>query len=532
MRKALLLLILFVLVTPNLVFAQAGGLTQEEITRISNSVVLILNIQDDEVVSTGSGTVMTPTGQIYTNRHVVEDGEDFGILFVEDIGEQPVLHYMATPTLIHDELDLAILQIDRDANGRRVDPASLNLPFIDIAQAPPNIGDRIFVFGFPGIGDGFMVLTAGTITTIQNGNLNGDRIPLWYLTDAQISPGNSGGLAVNFEGRMVGIPTMVNAEERTLGRLGGIITATAVRSALDVTVAAIPTQVAPVATSAAPNVPPPDNPTTPGTEPQLVIEITDVEHDTEQDGAIGMLVHTQINAVGYRGVNLRSAVFLFWEDGSPMLAASRSAGANRTSDGQLTSQQILTPGFDDTIYDDAWFFIPYSLFPEGETGSRDAYVEAQIGVDGEGFTAYSGQSAFNYTFPSQQFVVDLLRIEHNVEIDNVAGMKVYGHVNVVGYRGKPIRVGLFLYWDNGDSISGEAAPDDYQTVDGALTAQDVVTPSFDNSEWEEFWFFVPYDYFPGGFSGVQDAYAQLEIGVDGEGFSNWSFTEPFQLNYN
>ncbi|MBL8134485.1 MAG: trypsin-like peptidase domain-containing protein, partial [Anaerolineae bacterium] len=153
MRKVLWFLIGLLLAAPGLILAQGDSLSQPEIDRISHSVVLVLNLVDDEVVSTGSGTIMTPNGQIYTNRHVVEGGEDFAVLMIEDIGEQPVLRYFATPTLVHDELDLAILQIDRDADGARIDPNSLNLPVIEMAGAAPSIGSRIFVFGFPGIGD-------------------------------------------------------------------------------------------------------------------------------------------------------------------------------------------------------------------------------------------------------------------------------------------------------------------------------------------------------------------------------------------
>lgn len=530
MRKLLLLFLVIVFTVPGLVAAQGESLSQAEIGRIASSVVLVLNIQRGEVVSSGSGTIMTPNGQIYTNRHVVEDGDDFAILMITDIGEQPELRYYATPTLIHDQLDIAILQIDRDANGNRIDPNTLNLPVISMAGAPPNIGDHIFVFGFPGIGEGYLVMTSGTITTIQNGDLNGDRIPIWYQTDAQISPGNSGGLAVNTEGRMIGIPTQVNSEERTLGRLGGILTATAIQSALSTTTSAsISPQLPRLEATSAPNVPAPN---IPSPQQELTIELVNVEHNIEQDGSVGMLVHANIHAIGYRGASLRAAIFVFWDDGTPMLANGISAAANRTNDGQLTSQQVLTPGYDDTIYDDAWFFLPYSLFPEGETGTRSAYVEAQIGVDGQAFTAYSQQSAFDYTFPSQQLFVDLLRIEHNVVVNNVSGMKVYGHVRIIGYRSVSIRVGLFLYWEDGTVIDGSDAPSDYRTVDGGLTAQDVVTPSYDDSEWDEFWFFVPYSYFPGGRSGVQNAYAQLEIGKDGESFTKWSFTESFQLNYN
>jgi len=524
LRKVVLLILILAFALPGITQAQSENLSQAEISRISNSVVLIYSLdRSGDVESSGSGTIMTPNGQIYTNRHVVENGEDFAILVIEDIAEQPVLRYFATPILIDDNLDFAILQIDRDAEGRRIDSNTLNLPVITMSSAPPSIGDRIFVFGFPGIGDGFLVLTSGSITTIQNDTLNGERIPFLYQTDAQISPGNSGGLAVNSSGNMIGIPTQVNSEERTLGRLGGILSVSAIRFVLDSPIASAPTN-EPFLRATQP-------PSNNAGDAEITIAINDVEQNVEQDGTVGMIVHTNINAIGYRGATLRIAIFAFWEDGSPIIANSRAANSNRTDEGQLTSQQLVTPGFDNTIYDDLWFFIPYSLFPDGETGTASAYVEAQIGVDGETFTAFSNLSSFLYTFSDQQLIVSISRIEHNTTEDGESGMKVYGYINIIGYRSIPVRVALFLYWESGEPIDGSEAPTDFQTSDGALTVQDVVTPSFDNSEWEEFWFFVPYAYFPTGLTGALDAYAQLEIGVDGETFNSWSLTELFTLNY-
>jgi len=516
------LLVLFLL--PSLIFAQGASLPQVEITRIANSVVLVLNLVGEDIVSSGSGTVISANGQIYTNRHVVEGGDDFAILFIDDIGELPTVRYFAQPTLIHDELDFAILQIDRDADGNPIDAAALNLPVIEIAQVAPTIGDPLFVFGYPDIGDGYLVFTSGVITTIQNGNLDGDRLPLWYQTDAQISPGNSGGLAVNAAGQLIGIPTAVRSEERTLGRLGGILSATAVQRAVSAPVAADTVQTTPlVRATTAPNAP--------QITQSLTIALDRVEHNFELDGVVGMKATTSISAIGYLGVDVRAAIYLFWDGGDPMLANTRTPSSDRTNGGQLTSQQVVTPGFENTIYEDVWFFIAYSSFPLGFTGSYSAYVEAQVGVDGDEFIGFSEPFTFDHTYPDQQLIANLLRIEHNVTESGMNGMKVYGYVNAIGYQATPIRAALFMYFQDGTPIDGSAAPTEFQTTNGDLTAQDVVTPSFDNSEWQEFWFFVPYEYFPSGLDGTIDAFAQIEIGVDGAEFTNWSFTESFQLNY-
>ncbi len=528
MKKVWLLLLALMLILPGAAaFAQQDSLPSSEIDRISNSVVLILAMTDGEVVSTGSGTIIESTGVIYTNRHVVEDADDYAILMIRDLGELPELRYYATPTLVHPTIDFAVLQIDRDNNNRRIEPNTLNLPTISLANTLPSIGETVFVFGFPGIGDGYMVLTRGSITTIQNETVDGDRIPFWYQTDAQISPGNSGGLVVNGQGLMVGIPTQVRSEDRTLGRLGGILSVSAVRAALSsmgVSVVIAPTQVPQQ----------PDTETAPqptGTQ-ELIIEISRVDHAVELDDTNGMRVHMIVNALGYRGQDLRIGAFMFWDDDEPIVASNRAPDRNRTGSGHLTMQEVLTPQFDHSVWEDLWFFIPYNSFPDGGTGTRGAYIEAQLGIDGEPFSAFSNTIGFEYTFAERQLIIDIDRIEHNVTVNNLTGMRVHSRINTIGHRDGDIRVGLFLYWEDGTAIPGTNAPSDFRTSSGNLTVQDVLRPQFDNTVWDDFWFFVPYNYFPSGLSGTQPAFAQVEIGIDGQPFASWSLSEDFELNYN
>lgn len=163
-------------------------LTREEIDRVSRSVVQIITLVRGEPYSTGSGTIIDPAGYIITNNHVIEGGDDFAIMMVADRREPPELRYFASVIGASENPDFALLQIDRDADGRSIDPNTLNMPFIPFASTPVDLGDEIHVFGFPGIGEGYLVLTQGTITTIQNGDLNGRRIPVWNQTDAEISP--------------------------------------------------------------------------------------------------------------------------------------------------------------------------------------------------------------------------------------------------------------------------------------------------------------------------------------------------------
>ncbi|MEL6271213.1 MAG: serine protease, partial [Chloroflexota bacterium] len=230
---SLITLILVLFTVPLGVFAQ--DVSEGDIEEVAASVVLIEAVQGSRALSGGSGTIISPDGIIYTNRHVIEDGSDFAIYMLDDIREQPVLRYYATLQYVSNNIDVdfAILKIDRDSNQRPIDATAENLPYLPAAAGEEvNIGERIRIFGYPGIGEGYMVVTAGEVVTIQNGSIGGNRLPVWYWTDAEISGGNSGGLAVNENGEWVGLPTWVVSEDRTAGRLGGILPLIAVEALL------------------------------------------------------------------------------------------------------------------------------------------------------------------------------------------------------------------------------------------------------------------------------------------------------------
>lgn len=217
-----------------------AALGRDEIDRISRTVVQIVALEGADEVSSGSGTIVTPTGRIYTNRHVVEEGSDFEIRLLEDVNELPIPRYRARIVGYSADVDFAVLQVDRAADGTTLDSAALALPYLTVGSPDVQRGDRIFVFGYPGIGEGYLAFTEGAVTTIRNGTLEDRRGPVWIQTDAQISPGNSGGVAVNARGEVVGIPTAVRTEDWTGGRLGGLLAIGAVSAALNAGLASDP----------------------------------------------------------------------------------------------------------------------------------------------------------------------------------------------------------------------------------------------------------------------------------------------------
>ncbi len=206
------------------------ALNSDDIDRISRSVVRVVTLRGGQEVGAGSGTFVDRNGlvYVYTNRHVVEGADDYVVEVLENPNELPVPKYRAVLDSVSMKVDFARLRIDRDDQGRPIPADGLDLPIVSLAAEEARRGDPVFVFGYPGIGDGYLAFTEGTVTTIRNGTMNDRRLPVWYQTDAQVSPGSSGGLAVNMRGEMLGIPTAVRIEALT--RLAGILPILAVEA--------------------------------------------------------------------------------------------------------------------------------------------------------------------------------------------------------------------------------------------------------------------------------------------------------------
>lgn len=164
----------------------------------------------------GSGTILTPNGLILTNSHVASpaafgepdnepDALEVSLIVSED--KPAVPSYLAKVVAVDGYLDLAIIQIASTVNGTAIDPNSLNLPYVQIGNSDTvHVGDNINIFGFPLIGGNTITYTKGTVSGFSSEDQIGDRA--WIKTDATISGGNSGGLAADNNGTIIGVPSI------------------------------------------------------------------------------------------------------------------------------------------------------------------------------------------------------------------------------------------------------------------------------------------------------------------------------------
>lgn len=151
------------------------------------SVVMIMAFdRNHQLISMGSGFVVSQGGVIATNYHVIEDASS---ALVKLIGKEQSYQVVK---IIHrnPSFDIAVLQVEKGFVARPLELGDDQIV---------NVGDRILAVGNP----------QGLEGTVSEGIISGfrklqDDFRLIQIT-APISPGSSGGPVINQEGQALGI---------------------------------------------------------------------------------------------------------------------------------------------------------------------------------------------------------------------------------------------------------------------------------------------------------------------------------------
>ena len=148
----------------------------------------------------GSGVIVSSSGYILTNNHVVEGADEIEVILNDTrkarakvIGTDP-------------DTDLAILKIELD-----------KLPVIVLGNSDElQVGDPVLAIGNPfGVGQ---TVTGGIVSALGRNQLGINTFENFIQTDAAINPGNSGGALVDGNGNLLGINTAIYS--RSGGSMG------------------------------------------------------------------------------------------------------------------------------------------------------------------------------------------------------------------------------------------------------------------------------------------------------------------------
>jgi serine protease Do len=148
--------------------------------------------------SLGSGVIVSASGYIITNFHVVDKADRIRVSLM---GEPATVSYPAKVVGTDRETDLAVIKIEV--------PHPLSYAKLGNSDGM-QVGDWVLAIGSPfGLKS---TVTAGIVSAKGRNIVPGRQFQSFIQTDAAINPGNSGGPLVNMDGEVIGINTAIYTE--------------------------------------------------------------------------------------------------------------------------------------------------------------------------------------------------------------------------------------------------------------------------------------------------------------------------------
>ena len=143
--------------------------------------------------SRGTGFVISSSGYIVTNYHVIQGGEQFVV--TDHDGNE----YAGTLVGGDQNLDIAVLKIDAE------------LPAVAIGDSDTTrVGEQVIAIGDPsGAGQNLTgTVTVGYVSAVNRELMFNNIRQKFIQTDAAVNPGNSGGPLFNTKGEVIGVVTL------------------------------------------------------------------------------------------------------------------------------------------------------------------------------------------------------------------------------------------------------------------------------------------------------------------------------------
>jgi S1-C subfamily serine protease len=160
----------------------------------------------DFVEAAGTGMILTSTGEVLTNNHVVTGASSVTATLFGQTKSLPA-HVIGTDP----SRDLALVQID---NVNNLPTVSLgNSGQAQVGDDVLAIGNALALSGGPSVTQGIVSAENRSLST-QDDNGKTENLSGLLQTDAAINPGNSGGPLVNAQGQVIGMNTAVAASSQ------------------------------------------------------------------------------------------------------------------------------------------------------------------------------------------------------------------------------------------------------------------------------------------------------------------------------
>ena len=263
----------------------------------------------------------------------------------------------------------------------------------------------------------------------------------------------------------------------------------------------------PAATPAPMPLPPPQRipETTPSSSrPTATIGAIWVDHDVEQDGLNGMLIHVPFVVNNLQGVEANLDIYFYDDTGTPLTDQN---GMYAATDGSVAVRKTFTPSYPGSRYKDFTLFMPYDELdlPTGKYALQ--FIANIYDPLNERYIAESTPVSFTFTQTSSEptpslpslfdsldnlpsGTVEIISIDYDVFQDDVYGMNI--HLQFQADNLEDVPAWAVVYFELADGTPLQDYDGVYTNSDGTISASAEFTPIYASAVYEDFTIFMPY----------------------------------------
>jgi S1-C subfamily serine protease len=173
-------------------------------------VNIVSNLGGQGAESAGTGIVLTSSGEVLTNNHVIDGATS---IRVTDVGNGHT--YTATVAGYDATHDVAVIKLN-GASGLKAATIG-DSSDVKVGQKVVALGNAGGQGGEPKVAEGQVTGLSKSITAQDEGSGSSEQLINMIRTDADIQPGDSGGPLTNTAGQVVGIDTAASSAQTQTG---------------------------------------------------------------------------------------------------------------------------------------------------------------------------------------------------------------------------------------------------------------------------------------------------------------------------
>lgn len=228
-----------------------------------------------------------------------------------------------------------------------------------------------------------------------------------------------------------------------------------------------------------------------------------IEYNITQGGVKGMRIHTSFDAHNMKGIAGYLALFFQDNNGNYLMDKNNSY---LSGDGEVAAYYEINPGYNPTtVYDDVVVFMPYTELdlPDGKYALK---VKANVIYKEGGIIGTLTTYNFDYTqgtpvstttttkSGSASATLQKIWIDYDVTQGGQRGMRVHVNFTVVGIKGIPARLAVFIQKKDGEKIytSNRAFRSADRERSGEMVVYFDINPGYDRTAYDDLDVFLPY----------------------------------------